>query len=113
MFKKLRNYMVRVDDVVVCLKCRRRFDIPSHQNLAFFQEPAPQNATQLVLRRRLLERWGLGPNTEPATGLAAPGDCAVERNGVSCAAQAPGPTRPLAVEARGSPGGRRAPECGL
>ena len=36
MFKKLRNYMVRVDDVVVCQKCRRRFDIPSHQNLAFF-----------------------------------------------------------------------------
>ena len=36
MFDKLRNYMVRVDDVVVCKKCRRRFEIPSHQNLAFF-----------------------------------------------------------------------------
>lgn len=36
MFDKLRNYMVRVDDVVVCQKCRRRFEIPSHQNLAFF-----------------------------------------------------------------------------
>ena len=36
MFAKLRNYMVRLDDVVVCQKCRRRFEIPSHQNLAFF-----------------------------------------------------------------------------
>lgn len=36
MFQKLRNYLVRVDDMVVCQKCRRRFDIPSHQNLAFF-----------------------------------------------------------------------------
>ena len=36
MFAKLRNYMVRVDDVVVCQKCRSRFDIPSHQHLAFF-----------------------------------------------------------------------------
>lgn len=36
MFKKLRNYMVRVDDDVVWQKCRRRFDIPSHQSLAFF-----------------------------------------------------------------------------
>ena len=36
LFAKLRNYMVRVDDMVVCPKCRRRFEIPSHQNLAFF-----------------------------------------------------------------------------
>lgn len=36
MFDKLRNYFVRVDDKVVCQKCRSRFDIPSHQNLAFF-----------------------------------------------------------------------------
>ena len=36
MFAKLRNYMVRLDDVVSCQKCRRRFEIPSHQSLAFF-----------------------------------------------------------------------------
>lgn len=36
LFAKLRNYLVRVDDAVVCPKCRRRFEIPSHQNLAFF-----------------------------------------------------------------------------
>ncbi len=35
MFKKLRDYMVRVDDLVVCTRCRRRFDIPSHQSVAF------------------------------------------------------------------------------
>ncbi len=36
MFRKLRNYLVRVDDIVMCQRCRRRFEIPSHQNLAFF-----------------------------------------------------------------------------
>ena len=36
MFTKLRSYMVRVDDVVSCQKYRRRFEIPSHQSLAFF-----------------------------------------------------------------------------
>ncbi len=36
MFKKLRDYMVRVDDKVVCTRCRSRFDIPSHQSVAFF-----------------------------------------------------------------------------
>jgi DNA-directed RNA polymerase subunit RPC12/RpoP len=35
MFPKLRDYLVRVDDMVVCRKCRRRFDIPSHQSLVF------------------------------------------------------------------------------
>lgn len=36
LFAKLRNYLVRVDDMVTCRQCRRRFEIPSHQNLAFF-----------------------------------------------------------------------------
>ena len=36
LFAKLRNYMVRLDDTVMCAKCRSRFEIPSHQNLAFF-----------------------------------------------------------------------------
>ncbi len=35
MFRKLRNYMVRIDDMVSCVKCRRRFEIPSHQSVAF------------------------------------------------------------------------------
>ena len=36
LFSKLRNYLVRVDDTVTCQKCRHRFEIPFHQNLAFF-----------------------------------------------------------------------------
>ena len=35
MHRKLRDYMVRVDEVVSCNKCRRRFEIPSHQSVAF------------------------------------------------------------------------------
>jgi len=38
MFPKLRNYMIRADDVVVCEACRRRFDIPSHQSLVFLPD---------------------------------------------------------------------------
>ena len=36
LYKKLQNYLVRVDDAVSCTRCRRRFEIPSHQSLAFF-----------------------------------------------------------------------------
>lgn len=35
LYAKLRDYLVRVDDVVSCLRCRRRFDIPSHQSVVF------------------------------------------------------------------------------
>jgi hypothetical protein len=38
MFPKLRNYLIRVDDIVVCTTCRRRFEVPSHQSLVFLQE---------------------------------------------------------------------------
>jgi len=41
-FPKLRNYMVRVDDVLSCQTCRRRFDVPSHQSLVFLADgPLP------------------------------------------------------------------------
>jgi transcription elongation factor Elf1 len=36
LFPKLRNYLIRVDDVLACKKCGRRFEIPSQQSLAFF-----------------------------------------------------------------------------
>ena len=36
LFGKLRNYLVRVDDVLLCTRCRRRFEIPSQQSVAFF-----------------------------------------------------------------------------
>lgn len=36
-FQKSRDYMVRVDDVLMCknMRCRRRFDIPSSQTVVF------------------------------------------------------------------------------
>lgn len=36
-FQKSRDYMVRVDDVLMCrnMRCRKRFDIPSSQTVVF------------------------------------------------------------------------------
>lgn len=36
-FAKSRDYMVRVDDMLVCknVRCRRRFDIPNSQSVVF------------------------------------------------------------------------------
>lgn len=36
-FEKSRNYMVRVDDMLMCknMRCRKRFEIPSAQSVVF------------------------------------------------------------------------------
>ena len=36
-FEKSRNYMVRVDDMLVCknMRCRKRFEIPVSQSVVF------------------------------------------------------------------------------
>lgn len=36
-FEKSRDYMVRVDDMLMCknMRCRKRFDIPSSQTVVF------------------------------------------------------------------------------
>jgi hypothetical protein len=34
-FQKSRDYLVRVDDQLMCKSCRRRFDIPSSQSVVF------------------------------------------------------------------------------
>lgn len=36
-FQKSRDYMVRVDDMLMCknMRCRRRFEIPSFQTVVF------------------------------------------------------------------------------
>jgi ribosomal protein L44E len=36
-FERSRNYMVRVDDVLMCKnnRCRKRFDIPNSQSVVF------------------------------------------------------------------------------
>jgi len=33
LFAKLRDYMVRVDEVVTCKRCQRRFEIPTQQSV--------------------------------------------------------------------------------
>jgi hypothetical protein len=35
MFGKVRDHLFRVDDMVNCTRCRRRFEIPSHQTMVF------------------------------------------------------------------------------
>lgn len=34
-FNNSRDYMVRIDDMLACVKCRRRFDIPNSQSVVF------------------------------------------------------------------------------
>jgi hypothetical protein len=34
-FRNSRDYMVRIDDMLVCRTCRKRFDIPSSQTVVF------------------------------------------------------------------------------
>lgn len=36
-YQKSRDYMVRIDDMLVCknMRCRKRFDIPSSQTVVF------------------------------------------------------------------------------
>lgn len=34
-FAKSRDYMVRVDDLLVCKSCRKRFEIPNSQSVVF------------------------------------------------------------------------------
>ena len=38
LFAKLRDYMIRVDDSVVCKTCGKRFDIPSQHSMLFIQK---------------------------------------------------------------------------
>jgi hypothetical protein len=34
-FQKSRDYMVRIDDQLACVRCRKRFDIPNSQSVVF------------------------------------------------------------------------------
>ena len=34
-FGKLRNYLIRVDDVLLCRRCQRKFEIPSRESIVF------------------------------------------------------------------------------
>jgi hypothetical protein len=37
LFAKLRDYMIRVDDSVICKTCGKKFDIPSQHSMVFIQ----------------------------------------------------------------------------
>jgi transcription elongation factor Elf1 len=37
LFGKVRDHMVRMDDLLTCKACGKRFEIPSHQSLVFTQ----------------------------------------------------------------------------
>ena len=39
-FAKLRNYLLRLDDEVVCKTCGRKFEIPSQQSMIFVDQLA-------------------------------------------------------------------------
>jgi len=34
----LRDYLLRLDDMVTCSSCRTRFEVPSHQSLVYLHE---------------------------------------------------------------------------
>src|ERR1043166_6040351 len=38
LFAKLRDYMIRIDDSVVCKTCKTKFDIPSQHSMVFLQQ---------------------------------------------------------------------------
>ena len=38
MYAKLRDYLLRLDDMVTCSSCRTRFEVPSHQSLVYLHE---------------------------------------------------------------------------
>ena len=44
LYAKLRDYMIRIDDNVVCKTCRTKFDIPSQHSMVFLQDGKPPAA---------------------------------------------------------------------
>jgi hypothetical protein len=38
LFEKVKDHLIRVDDVVTCTVCGKRFEIPSHRGLIFLEE---------------------------------------------------------------------------
>jgi hypothetical protein len=38
LFDKVKDHLVRVDDMVVCKSCGKRFEVPSHRNIVFLEE---------------------------------------------------------------------------
>ena len=45
LFAKLRDYMIRIDDSVICKSCKTKFDIPSQHSMVFLQQGTAAGAT--------------------------------------------------------------------
>lgn len=48
LFAKLKDYLIRVDDVVTCKTCGKKFDIPSMQSLVFVENAKPSGGGAAV-----------------------------------------------------------------
>lgn len=70
-FAKLRDYLLRLDDNVVCKTCGRKFDIPSQHSLVFVDQLSglPDAAT---LEREIAEASGeTGPEAPAKPAIPA------------------------------------------
>ena len=68
-FAKLRDYMLRVDDEVVCSTCGRKFEIPSQHSLMFVDQIAGLPDAE-SLEREIAAAAG-GDTEEPAESKPA------------------------------------------
>jgi uncharacterized protein YlaI len=50
MHRKLRDYMVRIDDMLSCQKCRLRFEIPTQQSVVFLDRGTSQDTGNVGTR---------------------------------------------------------------
>ena len=67
MYQKLRDYMVRIDDMLSCQKCRRRFEIPSQQSVVFLDRDTVQGT------------GNVGPTASPGLSAEASAKAGVRR----------------------------------
>mgnify|MGYP003576100419 CR=1 FL=1 len=69
-FAKLRNYLLRLDDEVVCKTCGKKFEIPSQQSLLFVDQLAGL-PNEDELEREIAAASG-EPEPAPSTKPALP-----------------------------------------
>jgi hypothetical protein len=66
-FAKLRDYLLRLDDEVVCKSCGKKFEIPSQHSLMFTDQLAGLPDTEDLEREIALASGAEPPAPEPAT----------------------------------------------
>ncbi len=64
-FEKLRDYLIRLDDEVVCKSCGKRFEIPSQHSLMFVDQFAGLPNDE-ELEKEIAAAAGPAPENEPA-----------------------------------------------